>query len=119
MSRKIKNPGRRSRTKGHQFERDIAIELRPIFPDSRRHLEYHSRDANGVDLVETGRLKIQCKKLKKYAPLTAIKQIKCARDLGDVPVLITAGDNQEPLAALPLSDFIELLRQSQMGYGSV
>jgi hypothetical protein len=105
-----KSAGRRARQKGHQFEREVAILLREVFPKARRHLEYQDVEANGVDLVETGPFKIQCKKLKEYAPLNRIEEVQCDRLFGEVPVLITAGDGKEPLAALPLSDFIILAK---------
>ena len=90
-----------ARRKGHQFERDVAIKLREIFPAAKRQLEYQIDDCVGVDIANTGRYKIQCKKLKKYAPITAIDEIKCDEHLGDIPVLITAGDKQRAVAVLP------------------
>lgn len=105
-----KSQGSRARKKGHQFERDVAIALRAVYPKARRHLEYQDAEANGVDLVETGPFKIQCKKYKTYAPLSAIKEVNCERELGDIPVLVTAGDGEEPLAALPFGDFLTLIR---------
>ena len=82
--------------------------FREIFPGARRLLEYHAEDAKGVDLLNTGRWKVQCKKLKAYAPLSRIEEVQCDRKAGNVPVLVTAGDNLEPLACLPLSVFLEL-----------
>lgn len=101
-----------SRTKGHGFEREIAIALRDIFPDARRHLEYQDAEANGVDLINTGKYFIQCKRGRKYASLTAIKEVQCDEALGDVPVLVTKGDNEKILVALPLDEFIRLLKQT-------
>lgn len=100
--------GRRSRRKGHQFEREMAIALRKIFPGARRQLEYHSRDARGVDLQETGPYRIQCKKLQKYAPIERIFEVQydCREE---VPVLITAGDSRPPMVVLPLTEFLRLL----------
>ena len=98
-----------SRTKGHSFERKIAIMLRSIFPKARRQLEYHEDDCLGVDIAGTGRFKFQCKKLKAYASVNTIREIQCDRLLGDVPVLVTAGDNQEAMAVLPWADLLELL----------
>lgn len=105
--------GKLSRTKGHSFERKIAQLLRPIFPNCRRHLEYHSRDANGVDLVETDEFKIQCKKLKRYASINTIKEIQCDQFLGDVPVLVTAEDGGEIMAVLPFHDLVKLIAQTR------
>jgi len=103
----------RSRRKGHSFERSIAILFRSLFPKARRQLEYQIDDCNGVDIAGTDPFKIQCKKLKKYAPITAIEEVKCHRELGDIPVLITAGDHQEPIAALYFSDFFRLLEKAK------
>lgn len=101
--------GARSRRKGHSFERSVAILLRSIFPNARRQLEYHEDDCLGVDIQNTGHYRIQCKKLKKYAPITAITEVQCARELGEIPVLVTAGDGLEPMAVLPFDDFLKLI----------
>jgi len=61
--KKKKLNGRGCRKKGHDFERWVAQELRGVYPDARRHLEYHSRDANGVDIINTGDYLFQLKKL--------------------------------------------------------
>lgn len=99
-----------SRTKGHSFEREIAAELREFFPEARRHLEYHSRDANGVDVSHTGEFKIQCKRGRKWHSISAIEEIQCDQVLGDVPVLVTKGDNKPIMAVLHWDDFKRLLR---------
>lgn len=102
-----------SRRKGHSFERKIAQLFRHIFPNAKRQLEYQMDTCQGIDLTNTGNFRIQCKKLKKYAPISAIREIKCNRKKGEVPVLITAGNNLEPVAVLPLAAFIELVELSQ------
>lgn len=100
--------GKLARRKGHQFEREVAIAFRKIFPDARRHLEYQDAEANGVDLVETGHFKIQCKRGRKYASITAIEEIECDAWLGDIPVLVTQGDDKPPVVVMPLEDFLRL-----------
>lgn len=104
--------GNHSRRKGHQFERDIAKRLKHIFPDVRRQLEYHTSDCNGVDLQGTERFKFQCKRLKKYASINAIKEIICNRK-EEVPVLVTAGDAKEAMVVMPFSYFVLLLKTVQ------
>lgn len=101
--------GKLSRTKGHSFEREVAIKLRPIFPEARRQLEYHSADANGVDIANTGFYKIQCKKFKRYAPITCIEEVQCDREMGDVPILVTACDRGEIMAVLPFDELLRLI----------
>lgn len=104
-----KSAGRRSRTKGHSFEREIAKAFRERFPESRRHLENHREDARfGTDIVGIEPFRVQCKKLKKYAPITCIEEVDADRVLSEIPVLVTAGDKQEPMAVLPFEDFLNL-----------
>lgn len=112
MAKKKRDPaatGAMSRRKGHSFERQIAIELRQVFPEARRQLEYHSKDANGVDLQGTGFYRIQCKRGRKWASLNAINEVVADELLGEVPVLITQGDRERILVALPLEEFIRLV----------
>lgn len=97
------------RTKGHSFEREIAKLLRCIFPNARRHLEYHKEDCKGFDLDNTGKLKIQCKRGKKYAPLSKIKEPQCKE--GEMPVLITKGDHEKPIIAFYLEDWLKLTQE--------
>ncbi len=105
--------GKRSRRKGHQFERELAIKLRPIFPEARRHLEYQMCEANGVDLVGTSYFRFQCKRLKGYSPINAINEIAYDEVLGEVPVLVTQGDGLKAMAVLPLENLLELLRDAR------
>lgn len=104
-----KSKGRHARTKGHSFEREIAEALRPIFPEVRRHLEYQDAEANGVDLTHTGRLKIQCKRGKKWASISAIEEIEYRPELGEIAVLVTKGDQKPAMAVIPLENFIRIL----------
>lgn len=101
--------GKRSRTKGHSFERSVAIALRRIFPDAKRHLEYQCDEALGIDIDNTGPYRIQCKRGKRYSSLSAIKEPVIDPIEPGIPVLITKADNQEALVALPLEHFLELL----------
>lgn len=98
--------------KGKSFERHIASELRVVFPKARRHLENHEEDAaRGADLIFTGPYRFQLKKLKKYAPVTCIEELTVDRMLGEIPVLVTAGDFLEPMAVLPFEEFLKILKR--------
>ncbi len=102
------------RQKGHAFERFVAVSLRRIFPNARRHLEFQKEEAaEGVDLVHTGRYKIQCKRMRKYASISAIFQVKLCPIEGGCPVLVTQGDRLEPMAVLPFSEFLQLVRLAE------
>lgn len=101
-----------SRTKGHDFEREIAQRFRVVFPRARRQLEYNEMDCNGVDLADTGSYRIQCKRKKKYSNPSAIAEIQI-KDPSDIPVLITKADHKQPLAILPLEHLIELIAKCE------
>lgn len=107
--------GKRSRRKGHSFERDVAIALRGLYPKAKRQLEYQEDECVGVDIANAGPFKIQCKKLKKYAPIKYIEEVKCDRTLGDIPILITAGDGEEAMTVIPFEEFLRLVKASR-GY---
>ena len=100
--------GRRSRTKGHGFERKIAQAFREFFPLARRKLEYQASECDGVDIDGTGRIRIQCKKYKAYAPITKIKEIVPKKDT--IPALITQGDREPAIICMELEDFFDILR---------
>lgn len=108
IEKKLKR--RRARTKGLTFERWCAEKLRPLFPRVKRHLEFQKEEALGIDLDNTGSYKIQCKKWAAYAPINCLKEVQHCAELGDVPVLITAGDADPPVAVIPLEEFIRLVR---------
>lgn len=101
--------GKLSRTKGHSFERLIAKALRVVWRECRRHLEYQDAEANGIDLVNTGRYRIQCKRGRKYASFSAIEEIQHDEMFGEIPVLVTQGDHKRILVALPFEDFLDLI----------
>jgi hypothetical protein len=100
---------KRNNAKGKEFEREVAIAMREIFPDAIRRLEFQKSQVNGADLDGTDPYRIQCKNYNTYAPLSKIEEVRL--DKGIIPVLVTKGKRKKPIAALYLSDFIELLKQ--------
>ena len=100
--------GKYQRTKGHSFERQVAIALRDIYPNAKRHLEMQMQECAGFDLDNTGPFRFQCKAMKKYAPLSMIEEVKPSP--GIIPGLITKGDNKRPIVAIYLDDFIKILK---------
>lgn len=107
--------GKMSRTKGHSFEREVAIALRLVFPKARRQLEYHENDCKGIDIADTGPYKIQCKRGRKYASLSAIKEVQADEMFGEIPILITKGDNERILVAMPFKEFLSLILSKYSG----
>lgn len=89
-----------NRTKGHNFEREIAQDFRSIgYTDAKRNLEYNEGDT-GTDLVGTGNFRVQCKSRKNYVSVNTIEEISIDSD-GLSPLLITKANNKEPMAILP------------------
>lgn len=113
MKGKTKKKGKtiNGRAKGHSFERWVAQEFRKVFPGAKRHLEYQADEAQGIDLDCTGDYRVQCKRGRKYAPLTKLNEIQLCPIEGGIPVLVTQGDHTLPMAALPLKDFLTMLRK--------
>jgi len=106
--------GRAVRAKGHTFERECAVIFREFYPEARRLLENHRDDARGVDLLHTGRLRIQCKRKKDYVGVSRITEIQCDELIaGEIPVLVTSGDGKRPMVVMSLSDFRAFLRDLQ------
>jgi hypothetical protein len=65
-------------------------------------------------LQETGEFRFQCKRGRKYASVATIGEIECDRLFGEIPVLVTKGDDVEPMAVLPLDDLIQLLMERRV-----
>lgn len=104
------------RTKGHSFERRVAILFHSIFPEAKRHLEMQMSDCIGIDLDNTGELAIQCKK-GKQVPKTIYgfyNQILVDRkgkklDHHKIKTVVMARDNEEILVVVSLKDFKDIL----------
>lgn len=103
--------GKLSRTKGHSFERKIAGEFRDElgFKEARRQLEYHTRDARGIDIQNTYPFAVQCKRKRGYSSVNTIKDVMYDDNL-PVPLLITQADRDEPIAVLYWEDLKSILK---------
>lgn len=112
-----KRSGAYSRRKGHSFERDIAIDLRGVFPGSRRQLEYHVDDAKGIDIQGVDPYRVQCKATAKYVSLNTIKEIQCERMFGDIPILVAKADKEPTLAVLHWEDLLALIEHKEKTRG--
>lgn len=92
--------GKTSRRKGHNFEREVAIMLRPYYPDAKRQLEY--QEGLGYDLQGTGDLSIQCKKGSSFKIEKALEQ---AVVKNKIPVAITRRDREDIVVSMYWKDF--------------
>ena len=114
MAKKVKDAtkvkmGKTNRRKGHQFERDI---VNLLGEGAKRVLEY--QEGLGFD-VEYGRLRIQCKRGKSYAPINRIEEVYEGMKKSNnkditmaVPVLITKADKKRAIVAMYLDDFLKI-----------
>jgi hypothetical protein len=104
--------GKRSRTKGHTFERQIAEEFREIgFPDAQTTRAtsggnwQHSDE--GIDLAFTGDYFVQVKRFKTYRSVETINEIDPALTNR---ILITKADRKPAMAVMRWDDLKELIR---------
>lgn len=89
--------GRKSRRKGHSFERYVAQLFRRWFPDARRGLQY--RDGKECCDVEGTPYWIECKRRKHIGLFGMLKWWNKKGEINGRPmILICKGDNQ-PITA--------------------
>ena len=115
------------RDKGHSFERNCAMDFQELgWLDARRQLEYHVKDALGVDLQDTEPFAVQCKRGRGYAPITAIEEISphLHHELQGTteitsyvpyqkrPLLLTQADRKPTMAVLPWAELKKLIKQA-------
>ncbi len=96
-----------SRRKGHNFEREIARELREIFPKARRGLQY--QDGQQCADVEGTPFHIECKRGVKPNPRAALEQALNDAQPGRVPLVIIKDDRKEPFMLMPWADFKDFI----------
>ena len=102
---------RANRAKGHSFERQVANQLREIYPDARRGLQY--QDGSIAPDVVIGDYWVECKRsARNTQPKTALDQAieACSKAKSDkVPITVTKDDRRDALVTMRFSDFLELL----------
>lgn len=103
-----KKPRINGAKKGKQFERDLAINIRHIFPEAERMMEYQASSVVGVDLQGTDVLRFQCKNHANYCSVGTIKEIQIQHE-EEIPILVTKGIRMEPMAVMPLRKLVTLL----------
>jgi len=104
--------GRKARNKGLSFERVIANAFRLAgWLNAKRHLEFQIQDCQGYDIDNVEPFRIQCKRFKDYAPISAIREVK--NTPGKIPMLVTKGDDTPPVACLYFYDLMLLLAEAK------
>ena len=101
--------GKSQRTKGHNFEREIARELREIFPDARRGLQY--QDGSQCADVEGTPFHVECKRGIKPNPRAAMEQALSDARKGQIPLDVVKDDRRPAFVCMGWDDFKELVRE--------
>ena len=97
--------GRRSRDKGADFERGVAIALRPVWPGSRRGIG-QARSGGEVPDVDGTPWWIEAKNRKRVCIARAYQQAAAATD--GRPSLSITRENRGPiLVTMALADFLD------------
>jgi hypothetical protein len=104
--------GKSARTKGHSFERAIAIKIREIDKTARRNVSECQQAS--VDILTDLPLAIQCKALNNWSksPTNIYAQAAEGRlHEEDIPVGIVKIDNRQPiLCFIALEHFLEWVK---------
>ncbi len=111
--------GRASRLKGHNWEREVANILKPIFPDAKRGFQTRGGTSEEPD-VEGTPFYIECKRMKRCNPIAALRQAEVAlykeTDEGTIrvddraPLAVCKSDRQKATVTMYLDDFLPLIR---------
>lgn len=104
-----------SRTKGKVGELELAAKLREHgFDDARRGVQFKG-GTDSPDVVGIPGVHMECKRVEAGNLYTWLEQAQ--RDAGpdSIPVVAHRRNRQEWVAILPLSDFLELVKQGVTG----
>jgi len=113
---------KRSRTKGVQWEQEVARTLRDAFPGLadgiRRTAPLQAADGEAAPDVSFPGLWLECKCGARPRPGAALEQAIQAAPVGAIPVAVVRIDQKRPgeeslrFACLPLAAFVRLLAAS-------
>lgn len=101
--------GRKSRTKGHTFERKMAEELREFFPDvCTSRAESKRLDDKGVDLAFTNKFNFQCKAVEKLSP-SYHDILMSMPDDDDINIILHKRNRKGIVVSMNFEDFKKIL----------
>jgi hypothetical protein len=108
-SKKIQ--GRSCRRKGARWERELVKLFQTCMPDAeiRRGLQY--RSGQEVPDVDCPIFWIEAKRGRKPNIRNALQQAVTAAPDGRIPLAVIRDDRSEPITALLLDDFLELIEE--------
>lgn len=101
--------GRKSRTKGHAFERKMAEELKEFFPEvCTSRAESKRLDDLGVDLAFTNNFNFQCKAVEKLSP-SYHEILRLMPDDDDINTILHKRNRKGVVVSMKLEDFKKIL----------
>ena len=104
MAKKLTGKG--ARAKGLNFERECVNKLKKYFPNAERAMVGSHHDNNGVDIRGVGKLLIQCKRNRGYAPAGKIEEIQIE---DGIKILWTKADRKRDLVVMYGDDFLKII----------
>ena len=104
------------RNKGKRGELEAVRLLQAIYPDARRRVVNHAGVEDGVDLDNTGALRVQVKRQARYVPVTTLDEV---RDDSGIPVVLTKCDRGEWRVIMRASDLLHILADVGIAYEEV
>lgn len=109
--------GKRSRDKGANFERWVAKELKHIFSDAKRGIQYRDGGKEASDVSGAGPFHIECKHGKKPNPGAALEQAENDSGEGKLIAAIVKDDRKSPFVVMLWSDWLELVEDAAKEWG--
>ena len=103
--------GKASRRKGHDWEREVVTRFRGVFGDNEVKRGLQARSGEEVPDVDLPCFWIECKRGQRTDIKAALEQAADAAPKGRLPLAVCKDDHRDPMIAMLLDDFIELVRE--------
>lgn len=113
--------GKKSKTKGSCYEREVAAALRDAGFDARRTAQYCGNTGDASDVVGLKCCHIECKRyanrgfdyewLKQATHDAAESARKDGADSFNIPVVIHRTDREKSVVTMWLDDFLDMYRE--------
>lgn len=107
--------GAYSRRKGANYERELVHRFREVMPNAEIRRGLQSRSGEEMPDVECPVFWIEAKRGRKPNIRTALRQAEGDAPKGRIPIAVVRDDYQPALVALPLEDFLALVREWWIG----
>ena len=103
--------GARSRRKGATWERALVKKFKEVMPGENIHRGFQCRSGEEAPDVDVPAFWVEAKAHNRTNIKAALEQAAEACGKGRWPLAICKDDRREPIAAMYLDDFLELVEQ--------